>query len=61
MDQTYLAKYLLMLADLVLSNKLVLYDLESQAIGWTDYNCKIFVNYIQYIDLSLFWLDHIVS
>lgn len=30
----------LMLADLVLANKLVLYDLEKQAIGWTEYNCK---------------------
>lgn len=27
-------------ADLVLSNKLVLYDLENQLIGWTEYNCK---------------------
>ncbi|CAN4120954.1 unnamed protein product [Withania somnifera] len=26
--------------DLVLSNKLVLYDLEKQAIGWTEYNCS---------------------
>ncbi|XP_019166187.1 PREDICTED: aspartic proteinase-like protein 2 [Ipomoea nil] len=29
-----------LLGDLVLSNKLVLYDLESQAIGWTEYNCS---------------------
>lgn len=28
------------IADLVLSNKLVLYDLVEQAIGWTDYNCE---------------------
>ncbi|CAA0819807.1 Eukaryotic aspartyl protease family protein [Striga hermonthica] len=28
------------LGDLVLSNKLVLYDLEKQAIGWTEYNCS---------------------
>ncbi|KAF7132251.1 hypothetical protein RHSIM_Rhsim09G0037000 [Rhododendron simsii] len=26
--------------DLVLSNKLVLYDLENQLIGWTEYNCS---------------------
>jgi hypothetical protein len=26
--------------DLVLSNKLVVYDLENQVIGWTEYNCK---------------------
>ncbi|GFQ02808.1 hypothetical protein PHJA_002424700 [Phtheirospermum japonicum] len=25
-------------ADLVLSNKLILYDLEKQVIGWTEYN-----------------------
>ncbi|CAN1253257.1 Aspartic proteinase 36 [Linum perenne] len=29
-----------LLGDLVLSNKLVLYDLERQAIGWTEYNCE---------------------
>jgi hypothetical protein len=27
-------------ADLVLSNKLVFYDLENQVIGWTEYNCE---------------------
>ena len=29
-------------ADLVLSNKLVVYDLENQGIGWVEYNCKYF-------------------
>ncbi|KAK7269058.1 hypothetical protein RIF29_21773 [Crotalaria pallida] len=29
-----------LLGDLVLSNKLVIYDLENMAIGWTDYNCS---------------------
>ncbi|KDP26880.1 hypothetical protein JCGZ_18038 [Jatropha curcas] len=29
-----------LLGDLVLSNKLVLYDLENQAIGWADHNCS---------------------
>jgi len=29
-----------LLGDLVLSNKLVLYDLEAQEIGWTEYNCS---------------------
>ncbi|KAJ7973640.1 Aspartic proteinase-like protein 2 [Quillaja saponaria] len=28
------------LGDLVLSNKLVLYDLDNQVIGWTEYNCS---------------------
>ncbi|XP_078432490.1 aspartic proteinase 36-like [Wolffia australiana] len=28
------------LGDLVLSNKLVFYDLENQEIGWTEYNCS---------------------
>ncbi|XP_038690226.1 aspartic proteinase 39-like isoform X2 [Tripterygium wilfordii] len=31
---------LTLLGDLVLSNKLVLYDLENQVIGWTEYNCS---------------------
>ncbi|KAJ7008671.1 hypothetical protein NC653_007359 [Populus alba x Populus x berolinensis] len=29
-----------LLEDLVLSNKLVLYDLENQIVGWTEYNCE---------------------
>ncbi|KAF5454894.1 hypothetical protein F2P56_024526 [Juglans regia] len=29
-----------LLGDLVLSNKLVVYDLVKQAIGWTEYNCS---------------------
>ncbi|KAF4346372.1 hypothetical protein G4B88_010067 [Cannabis sativa] len=33
-------KNLTLLGDLVLSNKLVVYDLENQAIGWTEYNCS---------------------
>jgi hypothetical protein len=32
--------YNVFVSDLVLSNKLVVYDLENQVIGWTDYNCK---------------------
>ncbi|XP_074287122.1 aspartic proteinase 36 [Silene latifolia] len=31
---------LTLLGDLVLSNKLVVYDLENQEIGWTEYNCS---------------------
>uniref|UniRef100_A0A453SJW2 Peptidase A1 domain-containing protein n=1 Tax=Aegilops tauschii subsp. strangulata TaxID=200361 RepID=A0A453SJW2_AEGTS len=27
-------------SDLAFSNRLVLYDLENQVIGWTDYNCS---------------------
>ncbi|EXC35930.1 Aspartic proteinase-like protein 2 [Morus notabilis] len=34
------SKNLTLLGDLVLSNKLVVYDLENQAIGWTEYNCS---------------------
>jgi len=26
--------------DLVLSNKLVVYDLDNEVIGWADHNCK---------------------
>ncbi|CAL5206836.1 unnamed protein product [Lathyrus oleraceus] len=33
-------KDMTLLGDLVLSNKLVLYDLENMAIGWVDYNCS---------------------
>ncbi|XP_052144682.1 aspartic proteinase 39-like isoform X1 [Oryza glaberrima] len=38
--QTKDGKDMVLLGDLVLSNKLVLYDLENQAIGWADYNCS---------------------
>ncbi|KAJ4721550.1 Aspartic proteinase-like protein 2 [Melia azedarach] len=31
---------MILLGDLVLSNKLVIYDVENQTIGWTDYNCS---------------------
>ncbi|XP_047319124.1 aspartic proteinase 36-like [Impatiens glandulifera] len=31
---------IILLGDLVLSNKLVLYDLEKHVIGWTEYNCS---------------------
>lgn len=33
-------KDMVLLGDLVLSNKLVVYDLEKQVIGWTEYNCS---------------------
>ncbi|XP_021732669.1 aspartic proteinase-like protein 2 [Chenopodium quinoa] len=33
-------KNLTLLGDLMLSNKLVVYDLENMVIGWTDYNCS---------------------
>ncbi|XP_047316113.1 aspartic proteinase 36-like [Impatiens glandulifera] len=38
--QTRDGKDLILLGDMVLSNKLVLYDLENQALGWTEYNCS---------------------
>lgn len=38
--QTKDGKEITLLGDLVLSNKLVLYDLENQSIGWTEYNCS---------------------
>ncbi|CAD6253555.1 unnamed protein product [Miscanthus lutarioriparius] len=31
-------KDVVLMGDLVLSNKFVVYDLENQVIGWTDYN-----------------------
>ncbi|KAB2085623.1 hypothetical protein ERO13_A05G392900v2 [Gossypium hirsutum] len=33
-------KDMILLGDLVLSNKLVIYDIENQNIGWTEYNCS---------------------
>ncbi|KQJ99261.1 aspartic proteinase-like protein 2 isoform X1 [Brachypodium distachyon] len=33
-------KDMVLLGDLVLSNKVVVYDLENQVVGWTDYNCS---------------------
>ncbi|XP_022745419.1 aspartic proteinase-like protein 2 isoform X2 [Durio zibethinus] len=33
-------KDMILLGDLVLSNKLVIYDIENQTIGWTEYNCS---------------------
>ncbi|CAH9101254.1 unnamed protein product [Cuscuta europaea] len=38
--QSHDRRNITLLGDLVLSNKLVLYDLESQTIGWTEYNCS---------------------
>ena len=37
---SFLQNFMDSIADLVLSNKLVVYNLENQVIGWTDYNCK---------------------
>ncbi|KAK9141116.1 hypothetical protein Scep_010797 [Stephania cephalantha] len=31
---------MIILGDLVISNKLVVYDLENQTLGWADYNCS---------------------
>lgn len=36
----FLFLFLFFNADIVLSDKLVLYDLENQTIGWTQYNCE---------------------
>uniref|UniRef100_A0ACD5YPK1 Uncharacterized protein n=1 Tax=Avena sativa TaxID=4498 RepID=A0ACD5YPK1_AVESA len=38
--QTKDGKDMVLLGDVAFSNKLVLYDLENQVIGWTDYNCS---------------------
>ncbi|XP_031105024.1 aspartic proteinase-like protein 2 [Ipomoea triloba] len=38
--QTKDGKEITLLGDLVLSGKLVVYDLENQTIGWTDHNCS---------------------
>lgn len=38
--QTKDGKEITLLGDIVLSNKLVVYDLENQTIGWTEHNCS---------------------
>ncbi|GFQ00388.1 aspartic proteinase-like protein 2 [Phtheirospermum japonicum] len=38
--QTKDGKEMTLLGDIALSDKLVLYDLENQTIGWTEYNCS---------------------
>ncbi|KAL2606772.1 hypothetical protein GLYMA_09G249300v4 [Glycine max] len=38
--QTKDGKDLILLGDLVLTNKLFIYDLDNMSIGWTDYNCS---------------------
>lgn len=38
--QTQDGNNLIILGDMVLSNKLVLYDLENQELGWTEYDCS---------------------
>ncbi|KAK6136384.1 hypothetical protein DH2020_029874 [Rehmannia glutinosa] len=38
--QTKDGKEITLLGDIVLTDKLVLYDLENQTIGWTQYNCS---------------------
>ncbi|KAL3536393.1 hypothetical protein ACH5RR_004854 [Cinchona calisaya] len=38
--QTQDGQELILLGDIILSNKLVVYDLENQKIGWTPYNCS---------------------
>ncbi|XP_057424436.1 aspartic proteinase 36-like [Lotus japonicus] len=39
-SETKNGKDMTLLGDFVLSNKLVVYDLENMTIGWTDYNCS---------------------
>ncbi|KAK3198555.1 hypothetical protein Dsin_021970 [Dipteronia sinensis] len=38
--QSHDGKQTIILGDLVLSSKLVVYDMENQTIGWTEYNCS---------------------
>ncbi|KAK1570827.1 hypothetical protein Q3G72_007629 [Acer saccharum] len=38
--QSHDGKQTILLGDLVLSGKLVVYDMENQTIGWTEYNCS---------------------
>ncbi|KAH9670729.1 hypothetical protein KPL70_017091 [Citrus sinensis] len=38
--QNHDGRQMILLGDLVLSNKLVVYDVQNQTIGWTDFNCS---------------------
>jgi len=38
--QTKDGKDMVLLGDIAFSNKLVVYDLENQVVGWADYNCS---------------------
>ncbi|KAG9142312.1 hypothetical protein Leryth_007742 [Lithospermum erythrorhizon] len=38
--QTSSGEEVTLLGDLVLSDKLIVYDVEKQTIGWTEYNCS---------------------
>lgn len=47
--------------DLVLSNKLVVYDLDNEVIGWVDHNCKYLTHseqarQIKETNMFFFWL-----
>lgn len=53
-----LLKLEIYMTDLVLSNKLVVYDLQNQTIGWTEYNCEyltaLYLIRTEYIGYKLF-------
>lgn len=40
---------ILSIADLVLSGKLVIYDVANLTIGWTEYNCEYFNVSMKYL------------
>lgn len=44
-----------LIADLALSNKLVVYNLEDQTIGWTEYNCKYIIMHSISLDFFFSW------
>ncbi|XP_022864630.1 aspartic proteinase-like protein 2 [Olea europaea var. sylvestris] len=47
-------KELTLLGDIVLSNKIVLYDLENQTIGWTDYDCSSSIKVIDDVSGNIY-------
>ncbi|XP_043804932.1 aspartic proteinase 36 isoform X2 [Manihot esculenta] len=52
------ARDMTLLGDLVFSNKLVLYDMEKQAIGWTEYNCSSSIKVKDEISGAVYSVGH---
>ncbi|PKU73443.1 aspartic proteinase-like protein 2 [Dendrobium catenatum] len=50
-------KDMILLGDMVLSNKLFVYDLENQVVGWTEYNCSSSIKIQDDISTAFYAVD----
>ncbi|KAI0492736.1 hypothetical protein KFK09_027012 [Dendrobium nobile] len=50
-------KDMILLGDMVLSNKLFVYDLENQVVGWTEYNCSSSIKIQDDISKAFYTVD----